>query len=64
MLGTGLMGNGVRGEVSTRVRVPSGGDRREPQRRRMQLLTILFTINITTLGLKYILYVLIPWNIL
>ncbi len=32
MLGTGLVGNGVRGEVSTRVRVPSGGDRREPQR--------------------------------
>ncbi len=32
MLGTGLVGNGVRGKVSTQVRVPSGGDRREPQR--------------------------------
>ncbi len=32
MLGTGLVGNGIREEVSTRVRVPSGGDRREPQR--------------------------------
>ncbi len=35
MLGTGLMGNGVRGEVSTRVRVPSGGDRRSPSYERL-----------------------------
>ncbi len=26
------MGNGVRMKVNTQVRVPSGGDRREPQR--------------------------------
>ncbi len=29
----------------------------------LQLLTILlFTINVTPLGLKYIVYVLIPWT--
>ncbi len=32
VLGTGCVGNGVHESVSIRVRVPSDGDRREPQR--------------------------------
>ncbi len=32
VLDTGCVGNGVHESVSTRVRVPSDGDRREPQR--------------------------------